>query len=188
MRKHNIILFDLEANPSPEGYMEIIEIGACKVTRTKEEGLIQLDEFNRLVKPSINKKLAKRVTKLTHITMEQLDKADDFQTVIEEFVKWAGDNAVFISWGNDIDWIDCNLFKNYIWNAPEMPSINLQNIYDIANHTPSQTGLMQALTHLDCEFDGEAHTALDDAKNMLPILDRYYGQTCKRINKMYPNC
>lgn len=69
----NIIVFDLEWNQSsfhtnhriPH---EIIEIGACRVSR---EGNV-LDRFSRLIRPRVYQKLDKHIKQVTGITEEEL--------------------------------------------------------------------------------------------------------------------
>ena len=75
---------------------EIIEIGAVKLN----ENLEQIDIFSELVRPVVSKKLRSRIKNLTHITNDDIKAGKPFSTVINEFEKWAGDDVVFLTWGD----------------------------------------------------------------------------------------
>lgn len=95
------IIMDLEWNNS---YMkstqkfinEIIEIGAVKL----DEQLNEIDTFSELIKPVVSRKLRSRIKNLTHITNDDVKTGKPFSTVISEFEKWVGDDAVFLTWGD----------------------------------------------------------------------------------------
>ena len=97
----NYIIMDLEWNNS---YMkstqkfinEIIEIGAVKL----DENMKEIETFSELIKPVVSRKLRSRIKILTHITNDDIKAGKPFSTVINEFEKWAGDDVVFLTWGD----------------------------------------------------------------------------------------
>ena len=182
------ILFDLEAmfNPDNKGhvkhddFMEIIEIGAYKVESLPithyEKDIVNIenkcvikDEFHAFIKPTFHK-LSKKMSKLTHITQEELENAKSYSDVIEDFIDWAGTDSVFVAWSqSDEQMINENNRKNYIYNFPRITYINLQQEYDKIRHKKFRTGLSTALDECDFTFTGAQHNALSDARNMLYI-------------------
>ena len=84
----HFIIYDLEATcwlGRPPGYVqEVIEIGAIKLNGYGEE----LSIFNRFVKPVVNPRLSAFCQELTSITQEQINIANTFPTVIEDFQDW----------------------------------------------------------------------------------------------------
>lgn len=95
------IVIDLEWNGSgtSEGYFdEIIEIGAVSL----DDEMKITGEFQSFVNPRQTKKLRGRIKELTHITNEDLKKADGFVTVFRRFKEWIGaeDDNCMLSWGN----------------------------------------------------------------------------------------
>ena len=80
------IIMDLEWNTAfdrgrKEFVNEIIEFGAVKL----DEDLREVDTFSSFVKPVIEKKLTSRVRKLTHITNEDVMRAEKYLPVTNRF-------------------------------------------------------------------------------------------------------
>ncbi len=165
------IIMDLEWNNS---YMkstqkfinEIIEIGAVKL----DENMNEIDTFSELIKPIVSRKLRSKIKNLTHITNDDIKMGKHFAKVIKEFEIWAGDDAVFLTWGDtDIRTLLTNLkvflqrdYINFIKKYADLQRycqcfINMENI--------QQAGLSYAATCL--EIDPEKyphHRALDDSR------------------------
>ncbi|MBR5544146.1 MAG: exonuclease domain-containing protein [Clostridia bacterium] len=164
------IIMDLEWNNS---YMksaqrfvnEIIEVGAVKL----DENLNMVGTFSEIIKPVLSKKLRSRIKNLTHISNDDIKAGKPFSTVISDFEKWVGDDAVVLSWGDtDIRTLltnmKCFLNKediNFIRKYADLQSycqcfINMENI--------QQAGLSYAAECL--QIDAEKfphHRALDDS-------------------------
>ena len=98
----NLIVFDLEWNQSsfhtnhriPH---EIIEIGACRVSR---EGNV-LDRFSRLIRPRVYQKLDKHIKQVTGITEDELANGKPFSDVFGDFIAWCGEDVQLVTWGRD---------------------------------------------------------------------------------------
>ena len=95
------IILDLEFNGTYSKHRhrfvnEIIEFGAVKC----DEQLNIIDTFSELISPQISKKLNSHVTKLTHITLDELRESNNtFSHVVSRFRKFLGD-GVLMSWSN----------------------------------------------------------------------------------------
>ena len=195
------ILFDLEAIGTTDSgdWMEIIEIGAYKV-RLKEQNapvmvfadfgntkefleypeeysIEVVDSYHSYVKPVFHPNIPKRLSKLIHLDKEQWNEikhtAPEFPTVINEFIDWAGQDSVFVSWSSsDEDMIFANCDNNYVYDLPELAFLDLQYEYDSFKNESRRTGLGLAMEEQGIEFEGMQHTALDDSYNMLHIFEK----------------
>jgi 3'-5' exoribonuclease 1 len=100
------IIVDLEAtcwektgivDPAGNRPNEIIEIGAVMLPSASSPAV---DEFGRFVRPVAEPALSDFCTKLTSITQPDVDSADTFPTVFQEFLDWIGrEPFVLCSWG-----------------------------------------------------------------------------------------
>lgn len=190
----NYILFDLEAvgENSTDDFMEIIEIAAYKVHLTNHLQLhseymrrnfvpqcMIVDSFHTYIKPVFHSSISKKLSKLINISMEDLKNGDSYCHAIEDFIKWAGEDAVFVAWSeNDRLMIEENNFRHYI-NTPKMEYVNLQKEYDKIFMKNKRTSLSTAVSETGNEFSGDKHSAADDSYNMLPILQYLIGKRYK---------
>lgn len=159
------VFFDLEWN---QGYPrseadrldEIIQIGAYRLEDWQDEG----EAFSACVRPTIHKKLHHHVKKILPFDLEELKKADYFQTVIQEFFEWCGEGATFFTWGNsDARVLDMNLCWYRMEEYLDLEIYDLQRAYDLlvvgSNH---QAALHDAVDRLHVE---EAERPYHDAGN-----------------------
>ncbi len=187
------IIMDLEWNNS---YMkstqkfinEIIEIGAVKL----DEQLQVVDTFSELVKPTVSKKLRSRIKNLTHITNEEICNGRPFSEVIKRFKKWAGSDAIVMTWGDtDIRTMltnfKCFLKKDsidFISRYADLQRycqcfINMENV--------QQAGLSYAAECL--EIDAEKyphHRALDDSLLSAECFKKVYNK--EKLNEFIKTC
>ena len=98
------LILDLESTCADDNSIkdedrEIIEIGAVMIE--KSSGKV-VDQFQSFIKPTVHKKLTDFCTELTTITQKDVDDADGFIDVMEEFTKWFSGykNFTFASWGS----------------------------------------------------------------------------------------
>lgn len=166
------IILDLEWNTAfdrvhKEFVNEIIEFGAVKLN----EELQEVDTFSSFVKPVIEKKLTSRVRKLTHITNEDVQSAEGYLPVTNQFSDWIGDDpeTIVMSWGDmDIRALISNngfAFKNvtipYVHHY-----VDLQNCFMKQKGLPKahQVGLSTAAEMIDLDPEAYAlHRALGDS-------------------------
>ncbi len=80
------VVFDLETTGLKVDIHEIIEIGAIRVNRDSDRH----DAFQALIRP--NKKIPKKITDLTGITQDMVDKdGDPLDVAVGEFLEFIGD-------------------------------------------------------------------------------------------------
>ena len=173
----NFIIYDLEAScwrgHPPNGVQEVIEIGALKLNNYGEI----LGVFSKFIKPDVNTTLSYFCMELTTITQNDVNRADRFPVVIEQFQDWIdiySADYVLCSWGKfdkvmlsndcelhdlDIDWLE--------------PHINLKAQYHNYKSSDKLRGLANSLKKEGMDFEGTHHRAIDDAKNLAKIFIKY---------------
>lgn len=173
------IIFDLEATcwlgSPPVGHNEIIEIGAFEVNAYGEV----ISQFSRYVKPVLNPILSSFCTKLTSIQQYNVDTADKFDVVIEDFMDWVNLDSEYylISWGEndkkmlrmdceyhgfDTEWLD--------------QCVNLKVSYSLLTNQNKHKGtsLKKALEKEEIEFEGKHHRAIYDADNLTKLFIKHF--------------
>ena len=171
------IVLDLEATCEENNRdfdNEIIEIGAVKID---EMGNIE-DEFEQFVKPKKNPTLSKFCKDLTSIKQSDIDNADEFPKVLNDFLNWAGKDVLFISWGfyDKNQFIkDCKRYKlNTEWIEEDGKHMNIKNEYSSKIQKKNKRfGLGKAIRKEGMEFEGTAHRGIDDARNITKIFLKY---------------
>lgn len=176
----NYIIYDLEAtcwqNLPKDKVQEIIEIGACKVNGYGE----YLGSYNRFVKPVINPLLSGFCQDLTSIQQEQINRADTFQKVVEEFQDWIGifdEDYLLCSWGDfDKKMLiqDCELHDlEFEWCEKH---INVKKQYIKFKGFRRPIGLKRATIKEGFEFEGIHHRGISDAENLTKIFKKYLDE------------
>ena len=176
----NFIVYDLEATcwkgAPPNDVQEIIEIGAIKLNGFGEE----LGSFNKFVRPKVNQALSAFCKELTGIDQQQVDRAGNFDMVIENFFDWGNifeEDYLLISWGKEDQSLlrnDCQLHD--IESDWLHPHLNLKNAYQALKRLRKPTGLRKTLDIEGFEFDGSPHRAIDDAVNTVKIFRQYVDE------------
>ena len=173
----NFIIFDLEATCwngyVPNDTQEIIEIGALCINNFGEVE----KRFSAFVQPVINPSLSAYCMDLTSIQQEDVNRADGFSLVLDDFLDWIeidDEDYLLCSWGkfdknmliNDcqLHEMDTSWLKNHI---------DLKDQYRHLKNLNKAIGLQWALGKEDFEFEGTPHRAIDDAYNTAKIFVRY---------------
>lgn len=176
----NYIIFDLEATcwngRPPSKVQETIEIGAVRLSPYGEvEGT-----FNRFIRPILNPNLSSFCRELTSIEQSDVNRADTFPRVIEDFQDWAeifDESYLLCSWGNfDKTMLiqDCQLHDmDYDWLEDH---INLKRQYQEIRGLRKPKGLRRAVEHEGFEFTGTHHRGIDDAENLAKIFMKYLDE------------
>ena len=173
----NYIIYDLEATcwrgRPPKGITEIIEIGACKVSRY---GRVE-DQFSQFVKPVVNPMLSGFCKNLTGINQEDVDSARPFDRVIRDFIDWSGvyeEDYVMLSWGADDRILlrnDCKLHKvEHDWVEEY---VDLKNAYRKMKAIRHASGLKATVKKEGFEFTGSHHRAISDAQNLAKVFIKH---------------
>ncbi len=187
------IIMDLEWNNS---YMksaqkfinEIIEIGAVKL----DENMNEIDTFSELVKPVVSRKLRSRIKNLTHITNDDIKSGKPFSKVINSFEKWAGDDAVFLTWGDtDIRTLLSNiktfLKKDDITFLRKYADLQRYCQCFINMENVQQAGLSYAAECLQIDADQfPHHRALDDSLLSAECLKKTFN--AEKLNDFIKDC
>lgn len=170
------IFIDLEMNPikrerlTSGGYLnnEIIEIGAVMLDENDNE----ISSFDEYVRPVKNEYIADRIARLTGITTRTVARAATLPEVIEQFIRWSGEDYQVYSWSDsDIQQItketeakglSCERLKNLVdpsnWIDYQIQYMNLFGYERLMS-------LRDAISIAGLEFQGRAHGALADARN-----------------------
>jgi len=175
----NYIIYDLEATcweTPPPGYVqETIEIGAYKIN---EYGEIR-GKFSRFVKPSLHPNLSIFCKQLTNIAQPDINRADFFPVVIEEFISWGRieeEDYTLCSWGtfDRKQFIrDCKLHRlESDWAEHHA---NLKEQYRVLRGMRSSIGLKKAIEKEGILFTGQAHRGISDAENLVKLFLKFLG-------------
>ncbi len=159
----------------PESFkQEIIEIGAFMLD---DFGTIK-SSFNKFVKPKIHPVLSNYCTELTSITQLDVNRANYFDKVVEDFQDWVGiydDDFVLCSWGSFDKKqliVDCeNIFFDTEWIEENF--LNLKYQYNKMKKIKNPLTLKTIVEREGFEWEGERHRAIDDAYNLTKIFRKY---------------
>ena len=173
----NFIIFDLEAtcwDGSPrDKQQEIIEIGALKMNRFGEVE----SSYSKLIRPLLNPVLSTYCKELTNIDQIEINRAETFPIVIEDFLDWSEidyEEYLLCSWGSKDKTLlkqDCQLHQlEADWVEPH---INIKRQYHEIHRIHRQRGLKYTIQAEGFEFTGEHHRALTDAENLAKIFLKY---------------
>jgi len=174
------IIYDLEATcwmgRPPGGINEIIEIGAVMVNPVGE----LMSDFSKFVKPHVNPKLSGFCKKLTSISQENVDYANKYPKVIEQFQDWIDiwdEDYLLCSWGayDKVMLTDnCKLHKMEIdWLEHHT---DLKQQYQNIKGEQKHTGLKNTIKKEGMEWTGVHHRAISDAENTAKIFIKYIDE------------
>ncbi len=174
----NFIIFDLECTCWEERNsgttMETIEIGAVLLN---EFGELE-DHFTRVVRPIIHPVLSSFCQNLTSISQIDVNRAETFNRVIDDFMAWCGvfDNEEYwlCSWGGfDQRQLrqDCQLHK--IESEWLDYHVNVKDQYLKHKGLRSPIGLKKAVEREGFEFTGIHHRGISDAENLAKIFAKH---------------
>ena len=153
--------------------METIEIGAYKLTEYGEV----LDTFCSFIRPTLHPVLSQFCQNLTSISQIDVNRADTFPFVIEDFMEWVGvgeEDYWLCSWGGfdrrqfkaecllhdfDNEWVDNH--------------INLKEQYMKFKRVKQPIGLKKAVIREGFEFTGTHHRGISDAENLAKIFAKH---------------
>ena len=163
----NYVVFDLELNSKPFKNSipnEIIEIGAVKL----DNNLQIIDRYQSFIKPKHFSKLFRTIKQKTKIQQTDIDSANSFSQVFNEFKNWVSSDVILFSWGYD-DYY--HLKSNCLLHGLELPYennfIDLQKQFSIINkfEKGKYSSLKDALLLLDIPLLEEGlHRADMDAE------------------------
>ncbi|KAJ2963933.1 hypothetical protein NQZ79_g1096 [Umbelopsis isabellina] len=172
------LFFDVEATCEENDKRYPHEIIEFPVVLVEGKTFEIVDQFRSYVKPSINPVLTEFCTKLTGITQETVDKSPDFISMLNDFQTWMAKyslfqekSAIFVTDGpfdiRDFITQQCN-HDNITVPAYFFRWVDIKKAYArFYNGKPETIATM--LDRLGMEFEGRAHSGLDDATNIYRI-------------------
>lgn len=181
----NYIILDLEWNNAYfkkiHGFInEIVEFGAVKL----DEKFNVIDRFNMVVRSSLTKRLSGRFKELTGMTNETMLDGVDFETALNAYKDWAGENTVTLSWSDSDLYVlydNCRYFTDNPDNAMLGFYADLQKIFHsflASKGTPekNQMSLSKAAERLEIDFeDQNLHHAVDDCLISAKIFEKCFS-------------
>lgn len=175
------IVYDLEATCWPNRpqsvRQEIIEVGAYRLTGSGEV----TGSFQAFVRPIVHPMLSPFCQELTGISQPQVNTADRWPEVQEDFLDFIGyldgEDYLLCAWG---DWDakqlrrDCRLHD--LEEEWAEPSIDLKRQYQRINKLKKPRGLAKSLRIEGYDWEGDAHRAIDDARNTVKLFREYIDE------------
>ena len=185
----NYIVMDLEWNQGGSRErekevlnFEIIEIGAVKMNEKKA----MISEFSRLVKPQVYHELHKITSRLIHMQMQELEHGKPFPEVMQAFLKWCGQEAVFCTWGPiDLTELQRNMQYYGMEALAQGPLrfLDVQKLFSIAfEDGKSRKSLEYAVDFLKIEKDIPFHRAFSDAYYAGKVLGLIPEKVCENFS------
>lgn len=176
----NYIILDLEWNQSAKGKkyenrelpFEIIQIGAVKLNTAGEV----LDSFNRVICPTVYKKLHSAVKEVVALTDQELKAGMSFQEAFLHLMQFCGDEYIFCTWGSQDLWqLQQNMAFYHIENAfPRvMQYYDVQKLFSIVFEDGKLRRTVEhAVDVFAFEKDLMFHSAVNDAFYVARIFQR----------------
>ena len=160
----NFIVFDLEWNQNPGGKeasverlpFEIFEIGAVKLNEEREK----VAEFHRIIRPCVYRQMHRIISEVTHVSIEELERdGEPFAAVMEDFLKWCGEDCIFCTWGS-MDLTE--LQRNMVYHGMTIPFPKLYSL--CYQDGKARISLDEAVESFALDVDAPFHRALGDAE------------------------
>lgn len=193
MRKNNgqgeYIVVDIESNKFGES-SEIIQLSAVRVKSQnfKDKNsfgtrLTIADSFDKYVKNT--HPVSKEISKLTGITEDTLQNAEEFSKVFNDFKQWTyknTNNVFVVMWGNrDKVFLDRNC-QHYRLPKFNEEFLDLQQFIKIKKNIKKLPSLESQVTKYLGDFKGQTHNSLDDALNLANLLVKVMEETLPANN------
>lgn len=190
----NFLVLDFEATCSedenrtvPVEEMEIIEVGALILS----PDLNVLSEFSHFVKPVRHPILTDFCKNLTTITQNDVSNAKSFKEISSELAFWAADHEIawWGSWGKyDRKQLSKDVAYHSLADPLDYPHFNLKEEFSASQGIKRRLGLAGALKLADLKFEGTAHRAIDDTRNICRLLPWIFGHnTVSKSNGFSPS-
>ena len=152
---------------------EIIEIGAFRISPVGEF----IDQFQSYVKPRFNPNLSAYCTELTGIDQMDINRSKGFDIAGHAFHQWlVKDNNPYLlcCWGEkDIPLLEQDCYTHQMETDWLRPFIDLKKQYHSIRQIKRKQGLAKTLAKEGLDFEGNHHSALDDALNTARLFVKY---------------
>lgn len=181
----NYIILDLEWDSAysvkhKRFINQILQIGAVKL----DEEFNTVSTFEETVKSEISKRVTGRFAELTGITTEKMLKGVSFDTAVDRYNAWAGENTVTMTW-SDSDLYTIKENEQYL--LKEGRKFAIEKYLDLQKFVQgelrlcgyedkNQISLGGAAELLGIKTDSfELHTARDDSLLSVALLKKCYN-------------
>jgi len=167
---------------------EVIQFGAVML----DENYNMISKFSSYVKPSYSS-VTPAIQKLTGISNNSLQGADDFITVFDKFSYWRGDGDITTFTWSKTD-------HNQLWNELEAKGqhrydlfsclknfVDLQEIFGKLVSSRTAVSLESAIRLLQMDYEGQVHTAYSDSYNTARILHKLFCTDSLELDFDYIN-
>ena len=177
--KMNFVIFDLEATCWENGLegrtQEIIEIGAVLLNEERE----LIGRYDRFIRPTVHPLLSDFCRQLTSISQLDVNRADLFPEVVEDFMEWFGyhddEEYLLCSWGHfDRRALERDCKLHGLESEWTDRHISLKHQYQEIRRLPKGPGLKSTVEREGFEFEGTHHRADSDAENLAKVFLKYY--------------
>ena len=178
----NYIVYDLEAtcwegDAATNKRQEVIEIGAVKVNDFGEV----VGHFSHFIKPVAHPTLSVFCRNLTSITQKDVERAEEFEAVIEKFQDFIGyfddEEYLLCSWGffdRKALERDCDFHKvEKDWLEQH---ISLKHQYQELRNLSRPAGLKSTVEKEGFDWVGTHHRGIDDAINLTQIFIKFFDR------------
>ena len=142
---------------------EMIQIGAVKM----DESFRVVDSSSQLIQPQHYVRLHPRISRITHITQDDLADAPGFNEAMAAFAQWCGEDYVLLTWGcDDISVLKQNM--TFFQCETQLPKFyDAQQLFgEVTGNPKERKGLKAAMEQLEILPDEESmpfHNAVNDA-------------------------
>lgn len=147
-----------------------------------------MEEFHRIIKPAVYKKLHYRTKEVINLDDEALAHGIGFREAVREFLTFCGPEAVFCTWGN-IDLLELQRNMKYygvlkLLKGP-LHFCDVQKLFSISfEDGRSRKSLEYGIDFLQLEKDQKFHSALADARYTARIFMRIEDQIIRDFDSI----
>ena len=165
------LVVDLEATCGegvPASEIEIIEFAAILVPI---DNLHEMQVFHSYVRPELHPILTDFCTRLTNITQDDVDAAPTLTDMIRAFMQWLKVPVLFCCW-SDFDWkhLHKECQRHHISLPFQHGYWDLQRKFKQVQCESNFRSVTTALEKMALTFEGQLHSAKDDALNTARLL------------------
>lgn len=167
---YKVIAIDLETNGLDPAVASILELGAVIVN----EDLSIAREMRTYIKP-LDDHWSDEAEKVNGITRDMLRDAPTLEEALKRFDIWTAGERTLGAWGTyfDVQFLKAQYKKidrqyPFDWRDFDLKTVAM---WELGKRGLATTkGVEACLKKLGLEFEGDAHSALDDIKNSVRIL------------------
>ncbi|MFA6024621.1 MAG: 3'-5' exonuclease [Candidatus Gracilibacteria bacterium] len=164
--KTSFVVVDLETTGLHAGLDSIVEIAAVRVVNGEV-----VDEWDTTVNPGVF--LPQECTQITGITTEMVADAPLFADIVDDYLRFMGEESVFVAHNVDFDWTFLNKQLLSMQRAPlNNPYLCTFKLAKLVHPNLSKYGLGSLCMAFGVDLP-QAHRALHDARATAHLLIKF---------------